>query len=347
LEVRLSVDRVTSRTRLPLEAPLLVLPAARAQLSEGRAFVNLATPRRSIRLQVAERSAGAAAFDLPEGWAQDWQGAEVDLQVPQDAGEGLVALPLTIDGQPARSVRRIAHEHVPLRINHSPAVLSVRLAHVALPAVRVAYVGAGNDRVAQWLRSAGMDVTDLDDAALARADAFDGFHTVLVGVFAYRFRPALKPAVARLNDWVRAGGTLVTLYHRPWDDWDLDSTPPARLEIGQPSLRWRVTDAAAEVSVLEPDHPVLAGPNPITPADWDGWHKERGLYFAKGWGPEYRPILRMADPDEQPLDGGLLVGEIGQGWHAHVALNLHHQLACLVPGAYRLMANILGLGARG
>ncbi len=224
-----------------------------------------------------------------------------------------------------------------------PAVVSVGLAHVALPEARIAYIGAGNDRAAVWLRAAGMDVTDLEDAALARADAFDGFDAVLVGVFAYRFRPALKPAVARLNDWVRAGGTLVTLYHRPWDDWTPEATPPARLEIGQPSLRWRITDAQAAVEVLAPDHPALQGPNTITPEDWQGWHKERGLYFAKSWGQEYTPILRMADPDEQPLDGGLLVGAVGRGCHAHVALNLHHQMACLVPGAYRLMANLLGL----
>lgn len=347
LQVSLRVEGHTSHAVLPFETPILVLPAARARLSEGRALVNLATPERVIRLRVSDRGAGQAAFTLPQGWTQDWQGDEVALRVPADVPEGLVTVPLTLDGQPARTLRTIAHDHVPLRINHAPAALAVRLAHVALPLVRIAYVGAGNDRVAHWLRSAGMDVTELDDAALVRADGFDGFDTVLVGVFAYRFRTALKPAVSRLNDWVRAGGTLVTLYHRPWDDWSPDATPPARIEIGQPSLRWRITDAGAQVSLLEPDHPVLAAPNPITPADWNGWHKERGLYFAKSWGPDYRPILRMADPDEPPLEGGLLVGQVGRGCHAHVALNLHHQLSCLVPGAYRLMANLLGLRGRG
>ncbi|NKX43103.1 PIG-L family deacetylase [Roseicyclus persicicus] len=347
LAVEVVVEGVASRTVVPLDTPLLVLPAARARLSEGRAFVNLATSARTVRLEVAGRSAGAAAFDLPAGWGQDWQGNAVTLTLPDGAGEALVTLPLALDGRPARSVRHIAHDHVAPRLNHAPAALTLRTAHVALPAGRIGYVGAGNDRVAHWLRAAGMDVTELDDAALAHPEGFAGLDAVLVGVFAYRFRPALKPAVPRLNAWVKAGGTLVTLYHRPWDDWDPAATPPARIEIGQPSLRWRITDAAAEVGLLEPDHPVLAGPNRITPADWTGWQKERGLYFAKSWGPEYRAILRMADPDEQPLDGGLLVGEIGRGCHAHVALNLHHQLACLVPGAYRLMANLLALRGRG
>ncbi|WP_274379247.1 hypothetical protein [Rhodophyticola sp. CCM32] len=40
----------------------------------------------------------------------------------------------------------------------------------------------------------------------------------------------------------------------------------------------------------------------------------------------------------------MLSAEIGQGRHAHVALILHHQMAHLVPGAFRLMANILHPG---
>ncbi len=339
--VALTIERVTARSVVPLETPLLVLPSPRARLAETSAFVNLATGARQITLSVPEKSNGAAAFDLPEGWTQSWQGGEVVLHLPQDVTPGLHHLPLTIGGKRATSTRLIDHEHVDLRVNHRPAGLSLRLAEVALPEARIAYVGAGNDRVAKWLLAAGCDVTEMEDAALARPDPFAGFDTVLVGVFAYRFRPALKPLVADLNAWVEQGGTLVTLYHRPWDDWTPDATPPARIEIGQPSLRWRITDATAEVMVQADGHPVLAGPNMIGAGDWDGWQKERGLYFAKSWAEAYKPLLRMADPDEQPLDGGLLVADIGAGRHAHVALNLHHQLAQLVPGAYRLMANLL------
>jgi LmbE family N-acetylglucosaminyl deacetylase len=341
LAVDLTAHGLTTRTTVALETPLITLPAPRARLSDSAGFLNLARPARQITLSVTDCSAGTPGFDLPPGWSQDWRAGEVTLTIPQDATEGLHSLPLSIDGTPARSIRVIDHEHVALRVNHRPATLSLRLAHVALPDARIGYIGAGNDRAAHWLRAAGFDVTDMTDAMLAHPDPFAGFDSVLVGVFAFRFRPALKPVTGALNAWVAAGGTLVTLYHRPWDDWTPDVTPPARIEIGQPSLRWRITDAAAQVTVLAPDHPVLSGPNPIAARDWDGWQKERGLYFAKAWADAYTPVLRMADPDEQPLDGGLLVGRIGAGQHAHVALNLHHQMGQLVPGAYRLMANLL------
>ena len=77
----------------------------------------------------------------------------------------------------------------------------------------------------------------------------------------------------------------MTLYQRPDLGWNAQKTPPRMVKIGTPSLRWRVTNPAAEVTILIPDHPILAGPNTIGAQDFDGWNKERGLYFAAAWDP--------------------------------------------------------------
>ena len=53
------------------------------------------------------------------------------------------------------------------------------------------------------------------------------------------------------------------------------------------------------------------------------------------------PLLEMSDPDEEPHRGALLVADIGMGQHTHTSLILHHQLDNLVPGAFRLMANLV------
>ena len=169
-----------------------------------------------------------------------------------------------------------------------------------------------------------------------------GFDALIVGILAMRFRPGLSEAMPQVHRWIKAGGNLLTLYHRPWDNWDPNATPPGRIEIGQPSLRWRVTDENSAVTHLA-DHPILLQPNPIRTADWQGWHKERGLYFSKQWDACYTPLIEMADPGEAPLQGALLNARIGGGQHSHCALNLHHQLAHGVPGAYRLMANLLAI----
>jgi hypothetical protein len=69
--------------------------------------------------------------------------------------------------------------------------------------------------------------------------------------------------------------------------------------------------------------------------------RERGLYFASEWDPAYVPLLEMADPDEPPLRGALLAAPVGRGRHVHVALALHHQFSALVPGPFRLLANLV------
>jgi hypothetical protein len=110
--------------------------------------------------------------------------------------------------------------------------------------------------------------------------------------------------------------------------------------IGSPSIRWRVTDPAAEIAVLAPDHPLLNTPNRIGPQDWSGWDKERGLYFAADWDPAYAALISLHDRGEAPLSGALLSASIGRGRHTHTSLVLHHQMDRLVPGAFRLMANL-------
>lgn len=340
LRVQALIEGASVSRDIALEQPLLVQPSPRAEVAQERAILNLARPERRLSIDI---TAEDAAFELPQGFAQDWSADGVVLSVPDDAEEGLHVLPVLVGGTPARTVKVLDHAHIAQTLSHREAVFSLRLTNVALSDTRVAYVGAGNDRVAPALRAVGMDVTEMSDADLARAAPFEGYDAVLVGVFAYRFRAALGPIIGKLNEWVRSGGTLVTLYHRPGDNWDPQGTPPAPMQIGSPSLRWRITDANADVTVLHPDHPVFQGPNKIGAQDWAEWKKERGLYFAKAWDAAYTPLLSMADPDEAPLTGGLLVGQIGNGCHAHVGLNLHHQLDHLVPGAYRLMANLLAL----
>jgi hypothetical protein len=95
--------------------------------------------------------------------------------------------------------------------------------------------------------------------------------------------------------------------------------------------------------MLRADYPVLRSPNRIGPADWDGWVQERGLYFAREWGPAFRPVLAMNDPGEPPREGGLLVAREGKGAYVYTGLSFFRQLPAGVPGAFRLFANLLAV----
>jgi hypothetical protein len=95
---------------------------------------------------------------------------------------------------------------------------------------------------------------------------------------------------------------------------------------------------------LSPDHAAFNRPNRIGPSDFDGWVQERGLYFPHEWDARYEPLLEMADPGEDPKRGALLVADYGDGRYVYTGLSLFRQLPAGVPGAYRLLANLLSLG---
>jgi len=104
-----------------------------------------------------------------------------------------------------------------------------------------------------------------------------------------------------------------------------------------------VTDETAAVTVLDREHPAMVGPNRITAADFAGWVQERGLYFSSEWDAAYTPLLSMADPGEAPTEGSLLVAQHGEGYFVYTGLSFFRELPAGVPGAYRLLANLISL----
>jgi hypothetical protein len=139
--------------------------------------------------------------------------------------------------------------------------------------------------------------------------------------------------------YVEAGGNLIVQYNNS-EGLAANWLGPFRLKIS----RGRVTDENAPVTFLMPDHPALTTPNHITKADFEGWVQERGLYFPDQWDERFTAILATGDPDETPLQGGLLVARHGKGYLVYTGLAWFRQLPEGVPGAYRLFANLVSLG---
>ncbi|MBR9762130.1 MAG: PIG-L family deacetylase [Rhodobacteraceae bacterium] len=276
--------------------------------------------------------------ETPKGWSLRQEGRQLLLSPDADQ-PGLATFTPRIGEAPAFTESGGSYPHTGPFALYQPARLSVLTLDLDLPeGARIAYIGSG-DSVGSWLQRLGADVVLMDE--IPADEDFSAFTTVLVGVVAFGNRADLRAATPRLHRFVEGGGHLVTLYQRPDQGWQAESTPPQPMRIGTPSLRWRVTDPQAEVTVLEPESPLLTTPNQITPEDWDGWDKERGLYFAADWAPCYTPLLSMSDAGEAPLLGSLVSGRIGKGRHTHTGLVLHHQLDRLVPGAFRLLANLV------
>ena len=87
-----------------------------------------------------------------------------------------------------------------------------------------------------------------------------------------------------------------------------------------------------------------AWPNKISKADFTGWVEQRGSKFWSTWDPAYRPIIATWDRGQAPQQGGWLWTRHGKGHYTYFAYAMHRQLPYGVPGAYRLMANLLAQG---
>jgi len=105
----------------------------------------------------------------------------------------------------------------------------------------------------------------------------------------------------------------------------------------------RVTEENAPVHFLIPSHPVLHYPNEINDKDFNGWIQERGIYFAQHFDPGYQAIFSMHDTGEPDQNGSLITATYGKGSFTYTGLVFFRELPAGVPGAYRLLANIIAL----
>ena len=334
---------------IDLEDALRVIPAASLELKPDAVVFNTERDIAPVEMTavVANATTDDLAFDLPDGWSMQPTGetgreaGTFELAPPADLGTTRIAIEPVLLGEPAYAINTFSYPHIGKSVVPTLVSVPVQSVGAALPGnTKVGYVSGGNDNVHIWLRRLGVELVELTPGDI-EAGAYRDLDTLVVGIFAFGKRPDLVAALPGIHEWVNNGGHLVTLYHRPSDGWNPETVPPAFLKIGSPSIRYRVTDANAEVTVLEEDHPLLNYPNTLTVEDWSNWDKERGLYFASEWDEVYKPLLSMSDSGEEPLTGSLLSAEIGQGRHTHTSLVLHHQLDKLVPGAFRLLANLI------
>ncbi len=158
---------------------------------------------------------------------------------------------------------------------------------------------------------------------------------IVVGIRAYSALPELTVAQPRLDEFVQHGGTLIVLYQSG------NFPAPVALSLSHSE---RVVDETAPVKLLEPENPLLTVPNRISPADFNGWVEERGHSFLDSWSPSCTALTETADPGQDPQRGGLVVAHPGNGTFIYIAYALHRQLPELVPGAYRILANLLSAG---
>ena len=343
------VDRVAGeRTRT-----VAVTPPASIEIADPVAIVTGGRAEVSVELlALADDLSGAWKLSAPDGWSIEGapppvehvrRGERQRLSVAVRRDSGARAGPLHFSfagpqGSTDRTMHTLDHPHILPQVWYSPADVRLVPLELQVGARTVGYVDGAGDDVARALGRMGIAVLRIDPANASPAD-LEKCDAVVTGIRAYNAVPALARFQPTLLAWVESGGTLLVQYNTTGGDLVLDAKRIGPYPFAL--TRDRVTVEEAPPTFLAPADPLWTTPNRIGLPDFDGWVQERGLYFAGELDPHYRAFVSWSDPGEKPLRGALIACDWGKGRFVYTGLSLFRQLPAGVPGAYRLLANLL------
>ena len=333
--------------------PLVVTPAIGVSVQPEAHILPLDGSALPVRVIVHTQSAADGTVDLklPDGWRAEPTEAHFHRTAAGDTEPILFSVTPKAVQAGAYTLEAVAHSGnrtyqsgwqsvgyaglLPYNIYQS-AQLKTRKVDVKLAAgLRIGYVMGPGDLVPDAIEELGAEAHMISATELASGD-LSAWNVIVVGIRAYSTRPELALAQPRLDEFVRNGGNLIVQYQSG------NFPAPLPLSMGRAE---RVVDEQSPVKLLNPTNPLLTSPNVITSADFNGWVEERGHSFLDTWDPGYTPLTETADAGQDPQRGGLLVAHPGKGTYIYVAYALYRQLPELVPGAYRLLANLLSAGS--
>jgi LmbE family N-acetylglucosaminyl deacetylase len=251
-----------------------------------------------------------------------------------------------------RELRSSGEMQFSIRALNSAGPITKRLVPIVysaarvVPNLKVGYVPSFDETLKNSLVSLGVDAKELSIADVQSGN-LSSYATIIIDNRGYEAHHELIAANPRLLEFANNGGTLIVFYHKD-NEWNPDE------KKGRPQLApfqivlddKRVTDETVAITFLQPKHPLLVSPNAITQADFANWIQERGLYYPKQWDDHFTALFSSHDPGEAALTGGLLVAPYGKGQYIYTSMVWYRELRAGVPGAYRMLANMVSYGHR-
>jgi LmbE family N-acetylglucosaminyl deacetylase len=335
--------------------PLVVTPAIGVSVQPEARILPLDGTALPVKVTVHTRAAaeGSVTLKLPAGWRAEPSEAQFKRTGAGDTEPILFSVTPAAAETGAYKIEAVVRSGgrsyetgwqsvgypglLPYNL-YQAAQLKTRKVDVKLaPGLRIGYVMGTGDLVPDAIEELGAKVHLLSAAELTSGD-LSAWNVIVIGIRAYSNRPDLSAAQARLDDFVRNGGTLIVQYQ----SGNFPAPLPLTMNNRMPE---RVVDEQSPIKLLNTNNALLKEPNAISAADFEGWVEERGHSFLDTWDSGFTPLTETADAGQDPQRGGLVVAHPGKGTYIYVAYALYRQLPELVPGAYRLFANLLSAGA--
>ncbi|GAA3945767.1 PIG-L family deacetylase [Hymenobacter algoricola] len=336
--------------------PLTVVPPVAVNIG-GHAYVFADNQPKTVPVTLRAGKAGvkgSVVLVLPAGWLAEPAAIPFDMAAKDAeqtvqfrvrpgpnaaAGKADLRATATVDGQAySRGYQVIQYNHIPTQTLFPEAVAPLVKLDLKRKGQQIGYLMGAGDDVPDALRQLGYAVTLLKPEDIS-ADNLRRFDAVVLGIRAYNTLDRLKTLQPDLLQYVENGGNLIVQY--------TVSRGTVLPEIGPYPLKLstdRVTVENAPVTFLKPGHPLLNTPNKITAQDFEGWQQEQGLYYPSTWDPRYQTIISSQDPGEKPKESAILVADYGKGHYIYTGLSFFRELPAGVPGAYRLLTNMVSLG---
>ena len=357
IEVAVPVNfRRTDPVKGEVVTPLIIQPKAMVNL-KSQSLIFSTSDSRPVEVTVIAGTndfAGKLELSVPKGWTYSPKSFHVALSVKNEEkvfefmltppkGESIGTIkPVLLSGSDKFNREKVVidYDHIPLQNLFQTSESKVVKLDIKTTKAQIGYVMGAGDEVPAALEEIGYEVTLLGKDDIF-SDRLAGFDAILIGVRAFNTLDWLSFKNKELFEFVENGGNLIVQYntsHR----LVTEEIAPYALKLS----RDRVTVENSDVKFLTPSHAVLSSPNKITMKDMDGWVQERGLYFPNEWSEEFTPILGMNDPGEEQSDGSLLIAKYGKGYYCYSGLSFFRELPAGVPGAYKLLVNMISLGSK-
>jgi LmbE family N-acetylglucosaminyl deacetylase len=345
-----------------LYQPLAVVPPVMVNIPAARAYIFADQQPKQVPVTLRAGQAGVAgslALQVPSGWLaqpatvaftlknkDDEQTIIFNLRPLAGAAEGkseLRAVATIGTEKYSRGIQQIVYPHIPTQTLFPEATAPLVKLNVARGHTKnIGYLMGAGDEVPEALRQLGYTVALLDPATDLTAERLAKYDAVVLGVRAYNVLDRLKTQQPELMRYVENGGTMLVQY--------VVNRGTILPEIGPYPLMLsadRVTVENTPVTFLSPSAPVLNVPNKLTPADFaTGWVQEQGLYYPSTWDTHYQAVIASHDPGETAKQSAILVAPYGKGRYIYTGLSLFRELPAGVPGAFRILANLVESGGK-
>lgn len=337
--------------------PLVVLPAMELQYSQENYLLRMDSATQ-VRVQFQSNRKDSVDYQIQflhskkwsssldafrfSGYTRNEASAFFRRAGSQDSGSVKERIALRATDRTGRVFghyrKEIQYDHIPHIIYFPRAEANLISLKLHTGKKKVGYIAGAGDKVPQALELMGYELVMLGNRDLAQTD-LSQFDAIITGIRAYNTNDWMNNHYDRLMQYVREGGRMIVQYNTS------SQIGPVRARIAPYEFdiaRNRITNEKAAVELLAPNDVLFNKPNRINASDFEGWIQERSIYHAGSWQkPYFEPMLRMQDPNESPHDGALIRARYGKGMFIYTGLVFFRQLPAGVPGAYRLMANLI------